>query len=250
MDELPEVVRIALQNASKSGRALSWKVQENTKGTLIQLVWKHPQEIRAELKGHTKISSGAVGSNLNKSKTAAGMPVAAGEPQKRRRNNPSRLRRNARRLQYFLDRKASQSGNEPPQPVVTATVLPSNTTQETANEEQVEQTEADDLKGFIEKNVLCVDFAIKDGQPTLDLELANGSHMWTPVQVKKPKSLSDEPVEPHADDISTSELSKLDSIEYRGRDSDDAPGVILRKGSLEVWTPIAARLRPRIREKT
>ena len=84
MDELPEVVRIALQNASKSGRALSWKVQENTKVILIQLVWKHPQEIRAELKGHTKTSSGAVGSNLNKSKTAAGMPVAAGEPQKRR----------------------------------------------------------------------------------------------------------------------------------------------------------------------
>ena len=59
MDELPEVVRIALQKSSKSGRALSWNVQENTKGILIQLIWKHPQEIRAELKGHTKTSSGA-----------------------------------------------------------------------------------------------------------------------------------------------------------------------------------------------
>ena len=98
--------------------------------------------------------------------------------------------------------------------------------------------------------MLCVDFAIKDRQPTLDLEVANSNHVWTPVQVKKPKSLSDEPVEPHVEDISTSELSKLDSIEYCGCDSDDAPGVILRKGSLEVWTPIAARLQPRIREKT
>ena len=79
------------------------------------------------------------------------------------------------------------------------------------------------------------------------LELANGNHMWTPVQVKKPKSLSDEPFEPHADNIS---LSKLDSIEYCSRDSDDAPGVILRKGSPEVWTPIAAQLWPRIRDKT
>ena len=143
MGELPEVVRIALQNASKSGRALSWKVQENKKGILSQLVWKQPQEICAELKGHTKTSSGTVGSNLNKSKTVAGMSVAAGEPQKRRRNNPSQICRNARRLQHFLDRKAS-SGNEPPQPVVT-----SNTAQETANEEHVEQAEADDLKGFI-----------------------------------------------------------------------------------------------------
>ena len=75
MDELPEVVRIALQNTSKSGRALSWKVQENTIGILIQLV---PQEIRAELKGYTKTFSGAVGSNLNKSKTAAGMETSAG----------------------------------------------------------------------------------------------------------------------------------------------------------------------------
>ena len=96
----------------------------------------------------------------------------------------------------------------------------------------------------------CVDFAINEGQPSLDLELANGNHVRTPVQVMKPKSLSDGSVEPHADDIPVSELSKLDSIEYCGRDSDNAPGVTLRKGCLEVWTPIAARLRPRIRDKT
>ena len=89
--------------------------------------------------------------------------------------------------------------------------------------------------------MLCVDFAIKDELPPLDLELANGNHVWIPEQVKKPKSLSDEPVEPHADDISTSELSKLDSIEYYcGHDSDDTPGMTLRKDSLEIWTPIAA----------
>ena len=37
MDALPAVVRVALQNACDSGRTLSWKVQENAKGTLIQL---------------------------------------------------------------------------------------------------------------------------------------------------------------------------------------------------------------------
>ena len=50
MDELPEIVRIALQNACKSGKAHSWKLQKNTKRTLIQMVWKHPQEICVELK--------------------------------------------------------------------------------------------------------------------------------------------------------------------------------------------------------
>ena len=31
-------------NNYKSGRSLSWKVQENNKGTLIQLVWKAEPE--------------------------------------------------------------------------------------------------------------------------------------------------------------------------------------------------------------
>ena len=63
--------------------------------------------------------------------------------------------------------------------------------------------------------------------------------MFESYNVLKPLSLYII-VKPHTDNIPVSELSKLDSIEYCGRDSDNAPGVILRKGSLEVWTPIAA----------
>ena len=37
-------------------------------------------------------------------------------------------------------------------------------------------------------------------------------------------------------------VSELSKFEYCGHDSDNAPGVILRKGSLEVWPPIAALL--------
>ena len=40
MDQLPELVKAALSSAYQSGRSLSWKVQENNKGILIQLVWK------------------------------------------------------------------------------------------------------------------------------------------------------------------------------------------------------------------
>ena len=67
---------------------------------------------------------------------------------------------------------------------------------------------------------------------------------------QKFKRLTDVPAEPVLQDIPVSQLLDMDSIEYCGGESDNAPGVIVRKGSLEVWTPIAARLRPRIRDKT
>ena len=37
------------------------------------------------------------------------------------------------------------------------------------------------------------------------------------------------------------ELAGVDNVEFRSHEVDDSPGVILRKGCLEVWTPIAAR---------
>ena len=40
MDKLPDLVKSALTAACNLGKALSWKVQETDKGTLIQLVWK------------------------------------------------------------------------------------------------------------------------------------------------------------------------------------------------------------------
>ena len=46
-----------------------------------------------------------MGSNLNK--VAAKSDKPAENPRNKKRNNPSRVRRNARRLQSFLDRKRS-----------------------------------------------------------------------------------------------------------------------------------------------
>ena len=91
---------------------------------------------------------------------------------------------------------------------------------------------------------------IREGEPSLHLELNNGDHMWTPVHVRQFKRLTDVPAEPVSQAIPVSQLLDMDSIEYCGGESDNAPGVVLRKGSLEVWTPIAAWLRPRIRDKT
>lgn len=98
-----------------------------------------------KLKGHSTTSSGAVGSNFNKSEIVAGMPVAAGEPCKRRWNNPLRLHRNARRLQQFLDRKSSFGNKTPP----ALDDLPGVHVPPNVN--QIEHVETDDLKDFIEK---------------------------------------------------------------------------------------------------
>ena len=70
------------------------------------------------------------------------------------------------------------------------------------------------------------------------------------MHVRQFKRLTDVPAEPVSQDIPVSQLVDMDSS---GGESDNSPGVILRKGSLEVWTPIAARLRPmaqQIRDKT
>ena len=58
------------------------------------------------------------------------------------------------------------------------------------------------------------------------------------------KRLTDVPAEPVSQDIPVSQLVDMDGIEYCEGESDNAPGIVLRKGSLEVWTPIAAQLHP------
>ena len=58
IDQFPELVKTALSSACKSGRSLSWKVQENSKGMLIQLVWK-AEPVNGPTSGNTTM----VGSN-------------------------------------------------------------------------------------------------------------------------------------------------------------------------------------------
>ena len=91
----------------------------------------------------------------------------------------------------------------------------------------------------------CVEFSVKHGEPGLSLHLNYGKSVWTPVSVKKPTgSLDDE-----SEVLSVAELADLDEVVFRCHETDDSPGLMLRKGSLhvEVWTPIAARTRSRLK---
>ena len=54
--DLPKLVVLAIESAFASGRQLSWIVQENSVGMLVQLVWKSSE------------SRNLVGSNWNKLK--------------------------------------------------------------------------------------------------------------------------------------------------------------------------------------
>ena len=66
------------------------------------------------------------------------------------------------------------------------------------------------LKQLIDENVDCVcDFAIREGEPAIDLELRNGDHICTPVQEKQPNPLvHDKPIEHHVN-VPVSELLDL-----------------------------------------
>ena len=56
---------------------------------------------------------------------------------------------------------------------------------------------SDGLKKFIDYYVDCVvNFAIREGEPTLDLEFKTGDHICTPIQVKQLKPLLHVPLEP------------------------------------------------------
>ena len=94
--DLPELVKKAIISACESGRKLSWKIQENDRGTLVQLVWK-PEPF---LVGNSSKNSEA-SSNWNLA--ARNCPWTAQKSKKQ--HPPSRLRRNARRLASFIEKK-------------------------------------------------------------------------------------------------------------------------------------------------
>ncbi len=100
---LPELVLKAIDSACNTGRKLSWKVQESEKGTLIQLVWKSESVPAGNAWRNEKVRS-----NWNTPpapSSSAGSTATAEGPLKKKRVPPSRLRRNARRLQAFLERR-------------------------------------------------------------------------------------------------------------------------------------------------
>ena len=157
MEKLPDLVKAALSSACNSSKILSWKVQESEKGTLIQLVWK-PRLERQD-------RDSALGFNWNSRNSMQLSYQCESETnrilvsRKRKRMTHSRARRNAKRLQAFLERK---SMNAPP------------ATSSSLNQQQVctyHSTVDTELKSFMDKEVECVDFRLVNGEPGLDLEL-------------------------------------------------------------------------------
>ena len=81
---------------------------------------------------------------------------------------------------------------------------------------------------------MCVDdFAIKQGEPGLSLELNSGTTVWKPVTVMKPTSISSEANFVNQSVLSVKELADFDEIEFQSHAVTDEPG-ILCKGSSTV----------------
>ena len=92
-----------------------------------------------------------------------------------------------------------------------------------------------DLTLFIDKEVSRVDFSID--HPGLALYLNSGGHLWTPVCVKKPHSIE----KGESDFLSVQDLNEMDEVVFLSHNIDDTPGVVVKKGNLEVWTPVATQ---------
>ena len=250
MEQLPEVVKAAITAACNSGRTLSWKVQEDGRGTLIQLVWK-------PVCADTKVCSNWNARKRCPDLTTSGKLVSS----KPKKLTPSRARRNARRLQAFLERKQSAA-----QPV--SERMDPNELQPAPLDHQTEQAhqelldgnirvdqgsilacERSDvvLKSFIDNKVQCVDFHLDDGGPGLDLELNCGEIVRKPIDVARPNSDAQPSSGAVSYNLSVEELMKFDDIEFEMRDGDGSPGLLLKKDSHVTWTPIASRTRSRSR---
>ena len=98
------------------------------------------------------------------------------------------------------------------------------------------------LKSYIDQEVLCVDFQLDDGEPSLDLELRSGEMVKQLVDVRPAADggfvvVSDNPV------LMNAELSSLNNIMFQLSELDDSPGVLLKKNGNCTWTPISSRTR-------
>ena len=210
MDQLPELVKCAL-SACNSGKSLSWKVQENKQEILIQLVWKSEPE-RCSASGSTTRVGSIWKSQLRKSEpcnsdtgknngvhsnqisnvdcNSVTVSCNAGKISRKKKISPSRARRNARRLQAFLERKQSPIlDSHVVQKELDSTISVFRIIMWFRKVNYVDQDE--DLKSFLDKEVSCVDFSINKGETGLTLDLNYGESMWTPVHVLKPSNGTD-----------------------------------------------------------
>jgi len=90
---LPEPVAVCIQAALKSGRKLSWKLQESERGTFVQLVWKSDLPLPQRKAG----ANHRPGPATNHTKWA-------------RKKSPSEQKRSERRMEEFLQRKKAPNG--------------------------------------------------------------------------------------------------------------------------------------------
>jgi hypothetical protein len=91
---LPEVLAVCINSAINSGRTLSWKIQDNHKGTSVQLFWRDVN---------------LAGEHNQESKVLV-------PPQTRKRNKkkaPSQKRRSQKRLDAFITAKCLERASEP-----------------------------------------------------------------------------------------------------------------------------------------
>ena len=90
---LPEVLAVCINSAINSGRTLSWKIQENPKGTSVQLFWR---------------ASNRDGDHNQESQVVLAPPQTRTRTKKK---SPSQQRRSQKRLDDFIKAKSLEPLN-------------------------------------------------------------------------------------------------------------------------------------------
>ena len=257
---LPDLVRKAIDSACNSGRKLSWKVQESDKGMLIQLVWK----AETVLAGYARRDE-VMRTNWNQASTR--VPVAAPATSRevpKKRITPSRLRRNAKRLQAFLERKkvCEEGGMQSKRCEISAngvtqvegaiglaerTAAPHKTLHRCASSSKLDtppsiESDVNDprksLSGMLE-GAADVQYEARGDIPGVRvIRQDEDKEEWIPVVVKEPDDGSEE--------FDAEYLNGCKRVKFFM--SESGPSFSIHCGNLRFPTPVACRTRSRLKD--
>ena len=271
--ELPDLLLKAIESACSTRRQLSWKIQEGPKGTLIQLVWKSNAV-------NTGNASEVVGTNWSIAPANPETPACRIQQpyQKKKKNkNPSRIRRDAKRLQAYLEGKNAAksladvqptSADEPlphslPKPIsktsarsITAEQTPTSSQhpRPATPEQQPSHLATEKVDFQQELDGADVSYEMRDGVPGL-LCVKCDKHDWIPIRVLKSKywkkfeqpeeCLSDDSESGPEEEYSHEYLKNCKRLRYF-KSKNGNPALSIATGRLKFPTPIAQRTRSKI----
>ena len=241
---LPEALAYCINLALRSGLQLSWKVQDSSFGTSVQLLWKRNRSSGAE---PAVIQLATGGPNLSRSSSS-----------RKKRKSPSQIRRSRKRLEDFLQRKARDNSGTHLDRARDATGTDND--QDGDSHNHMVSAESTDPTSNVPVPPLDVDlvqcdsviYQEREGIPGVQYITDNNEEGWTPVRKLRrgrtrnrddsPDSVSGDKPESDTEDFVLPVTTKA----VRFLAVNGTPGLHVTTRNTKSWTPIAARTRTKL----